>query len=112
MSLSFTEERRVEPRMPLACEAKLFDPRGQRYYPARTINVSSSGALLELPQRIGADVGSELAVAVDWTRVHPMLASGDFRPVRLIRREYAGGAGGVHRIALRFAEPQAITHAA
>lgn len=110
MSLSIESDRRTEPRMNLECGVKVYDPRAERYYAGRTVNVSAGGALIELHDALGGSPGDGYEIVVNWVDAHPLFRREQMQPVRMVRRD--SGDQGSCRIALCFDEPQRATHAA
>lgn len=110
MSLSFDSDRRNEPRMNIECGVKVYDPRAQRYYAGRTVNVSAGGALIELQDGLGGLPGDAYEIVVNWVDAHPLLCREQMQSVRLVRRDTDDSSAC--RIALRYDEPMRATHAA
>ncbi|MGQ0627125.1 MAG: PilZ domain-containing protein [Phycisphaerales bacterium] len=78
-------DRRVADRTPVHRPCKLQRRAGSPFDQARTINLSTTGALIELrTSRTIPVAGEELAVAVAWTP-SPLLKTGDLVPARVIR---------------------------
>ncbi|HZW09171.1 MAG TPA: PilZ domain-containing protein [Phycisphaerales bacterium] len=59
-------ERRRHERRPVERACKLIHPSSLRYLAARTRDLSSGGALLELPAERPLAVGDRVDVLVDW----------------------------------------------
>lgn len=110
MSLSIDSDRRIEPRMNLECGVKVYDPRAQRYYAGRTVNVSAGGALVEVHEGLGGSPGDDYEIVVNWVDAHPLLRREQMQQVRMVRRD--SDDAGPCRIALCYAEPVRATHAA
>lgn len=59
---SYRIDRRREPRRRVQIEGKLFDPKSNRYFPCRTVDLSQNGALVEITSTKGLRVGQPVSV--------------------------------------------------
>jgi hypothetical protein len=103
-------DRRRQPRISLQAAAKVYDYKARRYLPARTVDVSSGGAMIELLRPSHVATGDRIDVAVDWTGGSPVIRHGQMTAARVVRVE-----GRTHmptRFALRFTTPMQLPAAA
>ncbi len=105
-----TDERRTDQRLAMERPVKVYDPRGRRYLPARTLNVSPGGLLVEMRGGSHLPAGAAVEVAIDWAGSTGLLSQGDLLPATIVRR---GGVNGSSTyLALRFAARQSFALAA
>lgn len=103
------QDRRDGPRVNVQRGAKmLVQGRGGRFLPARTVNVSARGVLLEVNAARALEVGEDAQVGIEWHNPALLRASGMI-PGCIMRAERT--AAGAQRVAIRLerslAEPQA-----
>lgn len=96
-----TKERRRSARETVDRPCKVFRPATQRYAAARTRDISSSGALLEIESARPLRLGERLDVAVSWTRT-AVLPSSSLMEAKVVRVRDLGRHR--HAVALEFAE--------
>jgi hypothetical protein len=82
---------------------------GGRFEHARTINVSTSGALIEIGSAAPIAPGESLALAVAWDGM-PVIRSDAFVQARVVRADRA--ENGAQRVAVRFAATEPVAMAA
>lgn len=87
------EDRRRWPRLRVERGSKIFHRGTWRYLPATTVDVSSHGLAIAMPEDRGVAVGDTIDVAVGWHN-QPILRDGEFLSGRVVRVEPAI-AGGV-----------------
>lgn len=78
-------ERRGSERITLIKPAKIFDRRADKYFPARTTNISEGGVLLTVNRSMPIHTGDELAVGLSKEEFPAVLAERDFRAARVVR---------------------------
>jgi hypothetical protein len=92
-------DRRSAPRFALDKPAKIFLRGTWRYLPARTRDVSSSGALLELPEDRDVHLGDMVDLAIA-ERASSILRNDEFIAGRIVRiapgREPGSISAAVH----------------
>lgn len=93
-------ERRRSARHPLARPAKVRCLQTGRYLAARTQNVSSNGALLEIDHPSLLVSGQQVSVAVAWSRRDAVLKRDDMYQATVVR---SLGLGGRQHVAVVFA---------
>lgn len=77
-------DRRTAGRIKLQLAAKVRQPDTGRYLPARTINISESGLLLQLPTVRPLPAGTELEVVLAHAD-QPVLRQSRLRPAVVVR---------------------------
>lgn len=101
------EERRDGPRVRVQRGAKLSVNGGAgRFLPARTVNVSARGVLLEVESARPLEIGQGACVAIQWQNA-ALLRAGGMLPGCIVRTERTGPAG--QRIAIRLERSLAAT---
>jgi len=81
-------DRRVAQRVSIERNVKVFHPRSNRFIPARTLNVSDSGFLLEIDGPRPMLVGEELQIVIAWDRP-TLVRREDLARVRIVRLDPA-----------------------
>lgn len=94
-------ERRADLRQPVARPCKLFHGPSRRYAAAKTCNLSSTGALLEVDMARQLMPGEEVELVIAWRPVG-VLDSGQMVRARVIRA--ATGDSGRQMVALEFSD--------
>ena len=100
-------DRRQDVRLMLYRQAKLQCEESGRYLPAKTINVSSGGALLELVMPTRLWVGQRVRVGIATTPTQPIIHAGEMTPATVVRAD-----GLSARVAVAFDVRQALSRAA
>ena len=100
------DQRRYR-RTALDAAAKLYCPLTRRYRPARALNVSSGGALLETYGQRPMSRGESVHVLIQGAGQGAVARQDDLLPAQVMRCERAGT-----RIAVRFTHLQALPAAA
>ncbi len=103
-------ERRSEPRTITTAPVKLFDERARRYRPARTIDVSTGGALIEVAGGMSLHPGDRVDLAVDLHDRLPVVRQEDLVPAIVVRTQDASAT--TRTVGIRFVQRQAIALAA
>ncbi len=104
------EDRRLDRRLQLDRPVKVRDPRGGKYMPGHTLNVSPGGLLIALRGGAHLPAGTPIEVAIDWTGSTPLVRQSVMVPATIVRR--AGVNGADTYLALRFANRQSMALAA
>lgn len=109
MRLADHQERRINPRLEITRPGKIRQGGHSRYDQARTINVSTGGALLEIVSPRQVKIGDQLGVAVAWSDTAVLRAT-NVLPARVIRSRPIDE----HRqeVAVQFVLPEAAPQAA
>ncbi len=99
--MSLPLERRQADRLSVDKPVKVQRASAARYDAARTLNVSSTGALIEIrsPRPLGA--GERLALAIA-PGAAVVLKSRAFVPARVVRTLPGAGTDGAQRVAIEF----------
>jgi c-di-GMP-binding flagellar brake protein YcgR len=79
-------ERRQAARLPIDRPAKVARHSSARYEPATTVNVSTTGALLEVRSARPVAVGERMGVAVAWAQ-EGLIASTQVLPAMVVRAD-------------------------
>lgn len=108
--MSQVQERRRDDRLSLNCAVKVYDPLSCKYRMGYTVDVSSTGALIEVHGGIHGGVGREVEFAVDWSGHHPLIRQCEMKTAKVTRVETPGEYS--QRFAIEFGEPQTIAAAA
>ena len=108
--MSLHAERRNDPRIDTARSVKVYDPRGRRYRPAQTHNVSASGALLEIHGLTSVPIGAQLDLAIDWSDARCVIAREGMVEATVVRSRPV--EPGSQLIAVRFVGRQDFPRAA
>jgi c-di-GMP-binding flagellar brake protein YcgR len=103
-------ERRRFPRLATAVGAKVYDERARRYRPARTVDVSAGGLLLEVAGGAALHPGDRLDIALNFDDRLPVVRKEDLLPAIVVRTADSHAAS--RTVGLRFIEPQALQLAA
>ncbi len=98
------DERRTEPRFPVARTGKLFREQAHRSEIARTRNVSRGGALLELHGERPIAVGERVELIIAWTD-EALLPRESMTSAVVVRAEAT--ETGTQSVALRYDTPEA-----
>ncbi len=93
------KDRRTATRMPVQRACRLRRQTGLVFGAARTVNVSTRGALLELDAPRPLTKGERLSVAVAWDN-GPMVGASSFVPARVVRADL--NDQGRQTVALQF----------
>jgi len=104
------DDKRADRRVQLDRAVKMYDPRGGKYMPGHTLNVSAGGMLVALRGGAHLPGGSPIEVAVDWAGSADLLSQSDLVPATVVRR--AGVNGAETYVALQFASRQELALAA
>ena len=106
-------DRRRAPRLALDRPAKIARHAAARYEPAITVNVSTSGALLDIVSARPVTVGERLGVAVAWAR-EGLISSTNVLPAKVVRCDGPGDGPSdrAQRIAVEFLVPAEVELAA
>jgi len=78
-------ERRAHPRQLLQRDCKVFDPRGRRYHTAATRDISSGGALIDLPRLTHLKPGDTIHVGIALKRRDQFLRADEMIQAEVIR---------------------------
>lgn len=100
-----TAERRLDARHPVQRPVKIQPEGGWRYYPGRTVNLSSGGALLELSIPAPLRPGQRLRIGVAWSSRDVVLAGNSMLDARVVR---SLGMDGRQLVAVAFAQRQEL----
>ncbi len=95
-------ERRHDTRYPIAKLAKLRCVQTGRFLPGRTMNISSSGTLLEVDRPSLLIPGQRLAVGIAWGESQGLLQSNQMQQATVTR---SIGQGMSQQVAVRFDHP-------
>ena len=66
LSSGESRERRMYPRLRIERSAKVYNPLTRRYYPARTIDMCRSGAMISVSSPRTLLPGDQIEVAICW----------------------------------------------
>lgn len=94
-----TTDRRGSPRQPIDLGCKVFHHASLRFQAGRSVDISSTGALVEIALGRTLAVGDRVDVAIDWTRCG-LLASESLVRGRVVRAQRR--PGGFQRLAVAF----------
>ncbi|MEM9296632.1 MAG: PilZ domain-containing protein [Planctomycetota bacterium] len=95
-----TPDRRQTPRLSLDAPVKLRVEATGRYLPARSVNLSDAGLLVELDRRAALPVGSAVRLFVQGSADHPIARLAEMRPATVVRV-----GDDPHLLALRYDPP-------
>ncbi|MEM0915815.1 MAG: PilZ domain-containing protein [Planctomycetota bacterium] len=95
-----TPDRRQTPRLSLDAPVKLRVEATGRYLPARSVNLSDAGLLVELDRRAALPVGSAVRLFVQGAADHPIARLAEMRPATVVRV-----GDDPHLLALRYDPP-------
>ncbi len=104
-----TADRRLAHRIAVDRPAKLRRRAGHQFEQARTLNVSTTGALLEVESLRPVAVGEALAVAVAWDN-GPVISAQAFQTAQVVRAERLDDRR--QRVAVTFVRSHAVSLAA
>lgn len=107
--MRLAQERRRAARIDVARACRVRRQAGLAFGTARTINMSTGGALLEVDSTRPIAPGERLAVAVAWDS-GPLVGSSSFVPARVIRATEAASDQGTSRrqqVAIQFEAAEA-----
>lgn len=85
--MPYIHERRVDERFDMTRGLKLFDQRAQRYRPGRTMNISASGALMEMRGGEHLLPGQQIELAIDWAGSARLMHKGQLIGATVIRHD-------------------------
>lgn len=102
-------DRRFAHRIAVERPAKLRRRVSTHFEHAHTVNVSTTGALLEIESMRPVSVGETLSIAVAWDNA-PLIGAGAFVPAKVVRADRTDDRK--QRIALTFIQPEAVALAA
>jgi hypothetical protein len=94
------DDRRHAARIAVERSCRLRRQIAARFEHAHTLNVSTSGALLEITSHIPVSIGESLALAVAWDGA-PLIRNDSFVQARVIRADSTGDT--TQRVAIAFA---------
>ena len=94
-----TTERRTSPRRPFTRSCKLYDTQTGKYLPARTLNTSDGGLLVEVPSQYPLHKGKRMGIGVETDRQPGLLRRADMLEVVVMRCDE--GDSGV-RLGLKY----------
>jgi hypothetical protein len=80
-----TAERRTSPRRPFDRSCKLYDTQTGKYLPARTLNSSDGGLLVEVSRQYPLHEGKRMGVGVEADRQPGLLRRADMLEVVVVR---------------------------
>jgi hypothetical protein len=103
------QDRRRFPRLSIETPCKVYDRLTRRFAPARTVNVSAGGALLEVRPARPLEAGAAIDIAVSWSE-RPIIPASTMIGGRVVRGEPE--PGGAVRIGVAFAAPIDLAEAA
>ena len=99
------QERRHAVRFQLDRPAKVRCDHTGKYFPARTRDLSATGALLEVDRTSLFVPGQRLNVGVAWTKQQALLHENDMGPATVVR---SLGQGSTQHVAVHFDKPQEL----
>ncbi len=105
VSLSPGSERRVDARTMLKRPIKVRCGTTGRSFGGQTVNLSASGALLEIDHPVRLVAGQPIRVGIAWTRRDVVLEAANLMEARVVRNL---GIGGVQKVAVEFAQRQEL----
>jgi c-di-GMP-binding flagellar brake protein YcgR len=103
-------ERRNDPRVNVSLGVKVYDRRAQRYRPARTFDLSSGGALIEIHQGQTLAIGDSIDLAVEYSSSAAVVHHDDLLKAIVLRN--VGYDHGHRRVAVRFVDRPKVALAA
>jgi hypothetical protein len=102
-------ERRRNDRYPLVYPVKVRCMESGRYYSGKSVNLSTSGALLEMPQSPRLRSGQRVQVGIAWSPREVILRSAFLIPATVVRDWHNDGT---ITVAIQFDQPQQLANAA
>ncbi len=103
-------ERRADRRFAAAVPAKVYDSKARRYRPARTVDLSNGGALIEITGGAGLHPGDRVDMALSFDDRLPVVRQDDLIGAIVVRT--AGLSHASRTVGVRFIDKQNLQHAA
>lgn len=97
-------DRRRHPRLLVTQPCKIYDPHSRKYIGGRTQDVSTGGALIELPRLVGLKPGDTLHIGMAIKRRQGLLHSAEMIKAAVMRAVQTVNDHTL--LGLRFEEPQ------
>ena len=108
--MPYISERRHNERLRMVRPAKLYDPRGRKYRPGCTHNVSSDGALVEIMGGEYLMPGDLIELAIQWPHETPLAMRDRMVNATVVRTGRT--EDGVPLLGVRYSDSRPIPQAA